>query len=245
MLHLTEKELGHIRWQLALLARRKPHRFVLSRAWEILQGTVLPSIDVTLSKHPAIQQPSSTDTTSHPSNGQLAANRQSPSPGHAASRLPADPAATMPARPASATLLFRGAPARAPVRLRLARPYSTAEPLIRVSNLPAQNTGHIRVLELNRASARNAISRSLLAALRAEVDAVASQYGENSEELPARKLFGGAAGVDEKGPTRAVVLASAVDSCFCAGADLKERKGFTKEECVLPPHCPLSRVPSV
>ena len=131
--------------------------------------------------------------------------------------------------PRTATLLFRG-PLRAPVRLPLARPYSTAEPLIRVSNLPAQNSGHIRVLELNRAPARNAISRSLLAALRAEIDAVASQYGEGGEELPVRQLFGGAAGVDKKGPTRAVVLASAVNNCFCAGADLKERKGFTKEE---------------
>ena len=40
----------------------------------------------------------------------------------------------------------------------------------------------------------------------------------------------GIAGEDEKGPTRAVIIASAVDSCFCAGADLKERRGFTPEE---------------
>lgn len=132
--------------------------------------------------------------------------------------------------PRTATLLFRGT-FRLPQTRILARPYSqSAEPLIRVTNLPAPSTGHIRVLELNRAPARNAISRSLLASLRAEVDAVGSQYGDNGEELPVRKLFGGAAGVDEKGPTRAVVLASAVDNCFCAGADLKERQGFTKEE---------------
>ena len=128
--------------------------------------------------------------------------------------------------PRTATLLFR-APAR---RILQARLYSTTEPLIRVSNLPAPGSGHIRVLELNRAPARNAISRSLLASLRAEVDAVGAQYGDAGEELPVRKLFGGAAGVDEKGPTRAVVLASSVNTCFCAGADLKERKGFTKEE---------------
>lgn len=139
----------------------------------------------------------------------------------------------MPAR--TATLLFRG-PLRLPQARIFARAYSqSAEPLIRVTNLPAPSTGHIRVLELNRAPARNAISRALLASLRAEVDAVASQYGDNGEELPVRKLFGGAAGIDEKGPTRAVVLASAVDNCFCAGADLKERKGFTKEEYESPP----------
>lgn len=35
------------------------------------------------------------------------------------------------------------------------------------------------------------------------------------------------------GPTRALILASNVDSSFCAGADLKERVGFSKEEYVL------------
>jgi methylglutaconyl-CoA hydratase len=43
-------------------------------------------------------------------------------------------------------------------------------------------------------------------------------------------MYGGAAGVDQRGPTRVVILASDVDSSFCAGADLKERKGFTKEQ---------------
>ncbi|CVK87998.1 methylglutaconyl-CoA hydratase [Fusarium proliferatum] len=116
--------------------------------------------------------------------------------------------------------------------LRLLRRYysSASEPLIRVTNLPAPNTGHIRILELNRPSARNAISRALLANLRAEIDALHSQYGPNGEELPLQKRFGGAAGVDEKGPTRAVVLASAVDTSFCAGADLKERKGMSQGE---------------
>lgn len=118
--------------------------------------------------------------------------------------------------------------------LRLLRRYysSASEPLIRVTNLPAPNTGHIRILELNRPSARNAISRALLANLRAEIDALHSQYGPNGEELPLQKRFGGAAGVDEKGPTRAVVLASAVDTSFCAGADLKERKGMSQGESV-------------
>ena len=33
--------------------------------------------------------------------------------------------------------------------------------------------------------------------------------------------------------TRVLVLASEVDECFCAGADLKERRGMSKEESVL------------
>ncbi|UKZ67185.1 uncharacterized protein TrAtP1_008349 [Trichoderma atroviride] len=113
------------------------------------------------------------------------------------------------------------------------RLYSTpSEPLIRVTNLPAgaNSNGHIRVLELNRPQARNAISRDLLASLRAEIDDVQSQYGPNGEEIAPKQRFGGAAGIDEHGPTRALVLASAVDTCFCAGADLKERRGFTPEE---------------
>lgn len=45
-----------------------------------------------------------------------------------------------------------------------------------------------------------------------------------------KERFGGAAGKDEKGPTRAVVICSEVESVFCAGADLKERAGMSREE---------------
>lgn len=111
---------------------------------------------------------------------------------------------------------------------------TSEEPLIRITNLPAPNTGHIRILELNRPSARNAISRALLQSLRSEIDNVHSQYDASTgEELPPsswNKRFGGIAGADEKGPTRALIVASAVDSSFCAGADLKERRGFSQEE---------------
>ncbi|KEY65417.1 hypothetical protein S7711_04315 [Stachybotrys chartarum IBT 7711] len=107
---------------------------------------------------------------------------------------------------------------------------SAAGPLIRTTNLPATGSGHIRVLELNRPVARNAISKALLAALRAEVDDVHAQYAPDGREKPLPGRFGGAAGLDEKGHTRALVLASAVDTCFCAGADLKERRGFTQQE---------------
>lgn len=103
--------------------------------------------------------------------------------------------------------------------------YSAAasnEPLIRVTNIAAPSSGHIRILELNRPSARNAISKALLAALRAEVDDIHAQYDAQGNEIVAPS---------EAGATRAVVIASAVDTCFCAGADLKERRGFTKAEC--------------
>ncbi|KAI1173362.1 ClpP/crotonase [Nemania sp. FL0916] len=119
------------------------------------------------------------------------------------------------------------------IRLATRRAYSSdaaTGPLIQVVNLPAPNSGHIRVLELNRPAARNAISKALLAALRAEIDDVQSQYTAEGDEIPAQLRYGGAAGVDERGPTRALVLASAVDTSFCAGADLKERRGFTQDE---------------
>jgi len=115
---------------------------------------------------------------------------------------------------------------------------TSSGPLIRVTDLPAPGSGHIRILELNRPEARNAISKALLASLREEIDAVHEQYDPvTGEELPKpswAKRFGGVAGEDERGPTRALIIASAVDTCFCAGADLKERKGFTQEEYVFP-----------
>jgi len=94
----------------------------------------------------------------------------------------------------------------------------------------APNSGRIRILSLARPAARNAISRALLHELRANIDSVASEYDSQGDEVPPQKVFGGAAGVDSRGPTRALVLASEVDSCFCAGADLKERAGFSPEE---------------
>lgn len=103
------------------------------------------------------------------------------------------------------------------------RPYSTEGPLIRITDIPAPNSGYIRILELNRPKARNAISRALLATLREQVDAVHTQY----DPTTGAEIVGG---MDTKGATRALILASAVDTSFCAGADLKERKGFTQEE---------------
>ncbi|KAH7393938.1 ClpP/crotonase-like domain-containing protein [Phaeosphaeria sp. MPI-PUGE-AT-0046c] len=89
--------------------------------------------------------------------------------------------------------------------------YSSAPaPAIGVTNVPAPHSGSIRILSLNRPAARNAISRQLLAELHHQVNSIHSE--------------------GETGPTRALILASDVDSSFCAGADLKERATFTQED---------------
>ncbi|KAI9851958.1 MAG: hypothetical protein M1838_002247 [Thelocarpon superellum] len=89
---------------------------------------------------------------------------------------------------------------------------TTAAPasLISVTNIPAPHTGSIRILSLNRPAARNAISRRLLADLRHETLALQDE--------------------GQRGQIRAMVLTSEIDACFCAGADLKERAGFTAQE---------------
>jgi methylglutaconyl-CoA hydratase len=100
--------------------------------------------------------------------------------------------------------------------LRLFRPiqqcaYSSAQaPAIQVTNVPAPHSGSIRILSLNRPAARNAISRQMLAELNQHVNSIHNE--------------------GETGSTRALILASEVDSSFCAGADLKERATFTQEE---------------
>lgn len=82
--------------------------------------------------------------------------------------------------------------------------------VINVKNIPAPHSGSIRILALNRPQARNAISKQLLSELSAHVTAVENEAGH--------------------GPTRVLIVASNVDSSFCAGADLKERVGFSKQE---------------
>ncbi|OXV08494.1 hypothetical protein Egran_03743 [Elaphomyces granulatus] len=81
--------------------------------------------------------------------------------------------------------------------------------VIHVQQVPSPGFGYVRVLLLNRPQARNAISRRLLDSLSHHVGAILAEGG--------------------RGPTRALVLASNVDSAFCAGADLKERREMTKE----------------
>ncbi|KAF2851190.1 ClpP/crotonase [Plenodomus tracheiphilus IPT5] len=91
------------------------------------------------------------------------------------------------------------------------RTYATSQaPAISVTTVPAPHCGSIRILSLNRPAARNAISRQLLAELNHQINSIQDE-GDN-------------------GSTRALILASEVDSSFCAGADLKERATFTPED---------------
>lgn len=86
---------------------------------------------------------------------------------------------------------------------------SEASP-IKAQYVPAPHSGNIRILLLDRPEARNALSRRLVADLKRHVDEVQAEGG--------------------KGGTRALILASNTDKAFCAGADLRERKGMTQEE---------------
>ncbi|TKA62949.1 hypothetical protein B0A49_10208 [Cryomyces minteri] len=90
--------------------------------------------------------------------------------------------------------------------------YSTSShaPVIKVTNVPAPHAGSIKILSLNRPDARNAISRQLLTELSQQIISIRNE--------------------GEAGPTRALIIASECDSSFCAGADLKERATFTKED---------------
>ncbi|RMD42009.1 hypothetical protein DV735_g3080, partial [Chaetothyriales sp. CBS 134920] len=81
---------------------------------------------------------------------------------------------------------------------------------IRIQSQPAPHSGSIRVLLLDRAETRNALSRRLVADLGRQVDELAAEGG--------------------RGGTRALVIASNSDKAFCAGADLKERQGMSQEE---------------
>ncbi|RDA92718.1 hypothetical protein CP533_1407 [Ophiocordyceps camponoti-saundersi (nom. inval.)] len=109
------------------------------------------------------------------------------------------------------------------------RPYSSQEsPQLLVSNIKAPSSGYVRLLELNRPGARNALSIELVSSLRREIEDVRSQYDAvDGTQVPLEDADGEEL---RRRPTRALVLASAVDSCFCSGADLKERRGFTKQQ---------------
>ncbi|KAL8817935.1 MAG: hypothetical protein Q9223_003329 [Gallowayella weberi] len=104
---------------------------------------------------------------------------------------------------------------------------SNSPSLIKITNIPAPHTGHIRVITLNSPKNKNAISRQLLEELDAEFRGVAEAFGKEDEawrnKEPNAVLGQG---------TRVIVIGSEVDGVFCAGADLKERKEMTKEDCV-------------
>ena len=88
--------------------------------------------------------------------------------------------------------------------------YTTTVSTVKVSQVPAPHAGSIRILSLNRPSARNAISKQLLSELRQQVEEISNE--------------------PEDGPTRALILASESDQAFCAGADLKERLTMSGDE---------------
>lgn len=106
------------------------------------------------------------------------------------------------------TLPLRSLPISLPLHSRYSS--TASHPLITVRNIPAPHRGSIRILSLNNPATRNAISRALLADLSRQITNVQDE------------------GAD--GPTRCLILASEVDGAFCAGADLKERKGWTADE---------------
>ncbi|MCJ1311431.1 hypothetical protein MMC25_005102 [Agyrium rufum] len=90
--------------------------------------------------------------------------------------------------------------------------YSTTarDDVIQTERIEAPHTGSILILSLNNPKTRNAISNALLSSLSSHVKSI-------HDEGPT-------------GPTRCLIIASALDNAFCAGADLKERKTFTAEE---------------
>ncbi|RVX67794.1 hypothetical protein B0A52_07722 [Exophiala mesophila] len=102
---------------------------------------------------------------------------------------------------------LRACPQQAKVRAYSAAVESSP---IKVQHYPAPHSGNIRVLLLDRPEARNALSRRLIADLRRHVDEIQAEGG--------------------RGGTRALIIASNTDKAFCAGADLRERKGMTQEE---------------
>ena len=75
---------------------------------------------------------------------------------------------------------------------------------------PAPNSGSIRVVLLDRPASRNALSRRLVSDLRKHIQHIKDEGGV--------------------GGTRALIIASTSDNAFCAGADLKERKGMSQDE---------------
>lgn len=84
-----------------------------------------------------------------------------------------------------------------------------ASPII-TTHYPAPHSGNIRVLLLDRPQTRNALSKRLVTDLRRHIQHIKDENGV--------------------GGTRALIIASGNDNAFCAGADLKERKGMTQEE---------------
>ncbi|PVH77177.1 putative enoyl-CoA hydratase/isomerase family protein [Cadophora sp. DSE1049] len=97
--------------------------------------------------------------------------------------------------------------------------------LINISDVQAPHVGCLRILELNRPRAKNAISHQLLDELARAIEDVWQQSMsmsiDPSSPGPASKQV------------RALIITSSSDTAFCAGADLKERKAMTLAETQL------------
>ncbi|KAL8695639.1 MAG: hypothetical protein Q9224_003271 [Gallowayella concinna] len=89
---------------------------------------------------------------------------------------------------------------------------STSPSLIKITNIPAPHTGHIRVITLNSPKNKNAISRQLLEELDAEFRVIERAFWKEDEgwqnQEPDAALGQG---------TRGIVIGSEVDGVFCAG----------------------------
>lgn len=88
--------------------------------------------------------------------------------------------------------------------------------MINVHNVVAPHLGRINIIELNRPSARNAISRQMLDELAEAIDDIHRSV-DNMWKHPSDQV-------------RALIITSSSDAAFCAGADLKERKSMTVAE---------------
>lgn len=111
------------------------------------------------------------------------------------------------------------------------QPDTPYDSLLRTRDIPAPHSGYIRILELNNPSTRNAISRALLAELSREIETIQKQFDPlTRQEIPFEELKSSDGCTSQNWPTRALIIASALDSCFCSGADLKERRTYTPEQ---------------
>ncbi|KAI8625485.1 putative enoyl-CoA hydratase/isomerase family protein [Xylariaceae sp. FL1651] len=79
---------------------------------------------------------------------------------------------------------------------------------IYIKEVEATHMGTIRIINLNRPKAKNAISSQMLQELSDEIKEIHTDSGQ----------------------IRALIIASAADDVFCAGADLKERKTMSRSE---------------
>jgi methylglutaconyl-CoA hydratase len=131
--------------------------------------------------------------------------------------------------------------------------------LLKVTNIPAPHSGHIRILSLNSPRNRNALSRQLVKELRYELKKLKKKKKNEKKTNEAQGLSRKKSGkraedvVEEDDDdddvregdfkirdfytegfrdddTRCLILASELDNAFCSGADLKERRDMSRNE---------------